>query len=588
MKEKIFQVAMYLRLSRDDSDIGNAVGTEGTKKLESESITSQRELIRAFIRSRDDMELYDIYVDDGYTGSNFDRPEFKRMMNDIEEGKADCVVVKDLSRFGRDYIEAGRLIQKTFPALSVRFIAISDRYDSMTSQASESSIVLPIKNFINDSYCRDISVKVKTHLDMKRRNGEFTGAFAVYGYRKNPQDKNQLIPDEYAAEIVKSIFAWRIGGSTPFAIANKLNGLGILAPMEYKKSTGEKYSTGFATSPKKGWAMIAVKRILENEVYIGNLVQGKQGKINYKVKRQVEKPQEDWIRVEGTHEPIVSADDFWIVQNLMKTDGRSCKKEGDDNLFAGLLFCGDCGEQMVRRVNKYKGKETVYFICSTKNRGEGCSRHSIPEEKLKGLALTAIRKYANTYLAQHRFFEEARALETNFETVVKYDKEIGRLREEQEKYCKLCLGLHEDLRQEIIGKPDFERLHKMYTEKSEERKRALQKQEEFIKKLFKQGVASGYRLQALRQSAEIMELDRNSLASMVERILIYEEKRIEIKFYFRNEFKAMLSTQETLHGIQAKRPESLPSRQAETLLDMRGEQLEMLAAAQALRPERSA
>ena len=187
-----------------------------------------------------------IYVDDGYSGTSFERPGFRRMMEDVYAGLVDCIIVKDLSRFGREYIEAGRLIQKIFPALNVRFIAVTDRYDSLTADYNERALVLPVKNFVNDAYCRDISDKVKSHQKIKRENGKFIGAFAVYGYQKDPEDRNHLVPDGYAAGVVRSIFGWRLGGMSATAIAEKLNILGVLSPMEYKRAQGGHYSSGFA------------------------------------------------------------------------------------------------------------------------------------------------------------------------------------------------------------------------------------------------------------------------------------------------------------------------------------------------------
>lgn len=283
MKEKQFYAAMYLRLSRDDED------KDGQIKSESNSIRSQRELIKSFIREQEDIELYDIYVDDGFTGSNFDRPDFIRMMEDVEAGRVNCVIVKDLSRFGRDYIEAGRYIQKVFPSLSVRFIAITDHYDSLSADSGESNIVLPVKNFINDSYCRDISTKVKSQLHIKRKNGEYIAPFAVYGYRKADNNRNQLVIDEYAADIVRKIFEWKIEGYALTAIADRLNELGILSPREYKKSLGMNFEGGFKGTEQSKWGAVAVKRILQNEVYLGNLVQGKTEKVNYKVRSVLRK-----------------------------------------------------------------------------------------------------------------------------------------------------------------------------------------------------------------------------------------------------------------------------------------------------------
>lgn len=536
MNKQVYNVAMYLRLSRDDGD------AEGGKKVESNSIGSQREIIRTYIREQEDMELYDVYVDGGYSGSNFERPEFKRMISDVEEGKVNCVIVKDLSRFGRDYIEAGRYIQKTFPALRVRFIALTDKYDSFKADSSESSIVLPVKNFINDSYCRDISTKVKSQLEVKCKNGEFIGAFAVYGYLKNPQNKNELIVDEYAADIVKKVFFWKMEGLSAQAIATGLNELGILPPLEYKKSNGVSYRSGFSVTSKTGWSSVSVKRILTNEVYLGHLVQGKRQKINYKVKKVEEKLEHEWIRVENTHEAIISEDTFQIVQNLLQSDGRTLGKSKEVNPFTGILFCGDCKEQMIRRVNRYKDTKKVYYICSTKNRGDGCTRHSIEEKQLSEIVKKTITVYANTFMNQSRLFESIKNLEVNFDAVSQYDKEMNRLRLEQDKYYKLCSGLYEDLGNGIITKRDFERLHTNYTNKLKEIANAWVKQEELVKQLFKKGILVGNRLEVFKRATKLdeEEIDRRTLVSLVKSIHVYEDKRIEIEFNFIDEYEAML------------------------------------------------
>ena len=533
MKEKQFYAAMYLRLSRDDED------RDGLTKSESNSIGSQRELIKSFLREQPDIELYDIYVDDGFSGSNFDRPEFKRMIADIEAGRVNCVIVKDLSRFGRDYIESGRYIQKTFPALSVRFIALTDHYDSLSADTGESSIVLPVKNFINDSYCRDISTKVKSQLEVKRKNGECIAAFAVYGYKKSQEDKNRLVIDEYAAENVRRIFAWKIEGLAVSAIAEKLNSLGILSPKECKRSMGLSYNGGFSGTGSCAWGNATVKRILTNEVYLGHMVQGKTEKINYKVKKYMEKPKQEWVKVEHTHEPIISADDFAVVQHLLKTDGRKSPQSGTPSPFMGILFCGDCGEQMVRRVIRYKDTAKVYYICSTKNRGEGCSRHSIEENQLKEIVCQSVRTFANSFLKEKQLFDRAVQYETNFDSVAQYDKEIERLKKEQDKYYSLCSGLYEDLREGIITKEEFERLHEGFSRKGKELEAAMMKQEQLIKDMFKKGVLSAGRLKTFQDCVELKEIDRHTLSSLVKQIRVYENKQVEIEFHFMDTFAVM-------------------------------------------------
>ena len=540
-----FYAAMYLRLSREDSDVGTTADTgsagsaEATFRAESNSIGSQRELIRSFIREQEDIELFDCYADDNYSGSNFERPEFKRMISDIRAGRVNCVIVKDLSRFGRDYIETGRYLDQVFPALGVRFIALTDRYDSFSADAGERNIVLPVKNFINDSYCRDISTKVKSQLAIKRRKGECLAAFAVYGYRKSAEDRNRLLVDDYAAGIVRRIFAWKIEGMAVSAIAEKLNGLHILSPKEYKKSLGLNYRGGFTRGSDSRWSSPSVRRILTNEVYLGHLVQGRTERVNYKVKKCVEKPKEEWIRVENTHEPIISADDFAIVQNLLKADGRISPEKKEISPFMGLLFCGDCREQMVRRVNRYKGTEKVYYICSTKNRGEGCSRHSIEETVLKELTGTAIRRYANDFLEQEQLFAQAKEREANLQAVISYNKEIARLKKEQDKYYSLCAGLYEDLGTGVITREEFERLHGEFQRKAKSLSASEEKQEQLVREMFKSGVLSAGRLASFKDSLELKEIDRHTLASLVKRIWVYEGKRIEMEFYFTDQYQAM-------------------------------------------------
>ena len=381
-----------------------------------------------------------------------------------------------------------------------------------------------------------VGVGVGVGVDVKRRSGECLAPFAVYGYRKSSEDKNKLLVDDYAAGIVRRIFEWKIEGMAISAIADKLNGLHVLSPKEYKKSLGLNYRGGFSGTR---WSSPAIKRILTNETYLGHLVQGKTERINYKVKKSVEKPTEEWVRAENTHEPIVSADDFHIVQNLLKADGRISPVRNEPSLFMGLLFCGDCKEQMIRRINRYKGTEKIYYICSTKNRGEGCSRHSVEESTIKELVETAIRRYANDFLAQAKLFEQAKEREANLQTVVNYNKEITRLKKEQDKYYSLCAGLYEDLRAGVINKEEFERLHSEFQRKAEELSVAEEKQEQLVKEMFRSGVLSAGRLASFKDSLELKEIDRHTLVSLVKRIWVYEGKRVEIEFYFTDRYMAM-------------------------------------------------
>ncbi len=543
MKEHIvFFVAIYLRLSRDDEDI------DGSVKSESDSISSQRELVRSYVRDHDDMELFDIYVDDGYSGANFDRPEFRRMMTDIEAGNVNCVIVKDLSRLGRDYIEAGRLIQKTFPAFHVRFIAITDNFDSQTADYNTKSLVLPVKNFINDSYCRDISQKVRSSQKMKREQGKFIAPFAMYGYCKSAEDKNKLCPDDYAADIVRKIFAWKLEGMSALAISERLNELGILSPMEYKKARGEKFASSFQTNAVAKWSPVAVKRILVNEVYTGVMVQGKYQQVNYKVKKSVVKPQKEWTRVKGTHEAIISREDFDTVQALLAVDMRAGTGKKRAHIFSGILFCGDCKEPMAHRINRYKGTSKVYFICPTRNKSQGCTRHSISEDELKEVVFQTLQAHISVFLDVCSQLEHIQKMEINFEEVARFDKEMERLRKEQDKYLDLRAGLYEDLKTGLITEADFKSFRAIYEKQYEETKEALGKQEEMLKTLFRNGVASGVKLERFKEAMKLTELNRDALLSFISRIEIYEGKKVYVEFRWKEEFDKMLVLQEYLES----------------------------------------
>lgn len=534
MKMSKYRVGVYLRLSREDmADAGDGAASSAYSRAESNSIQSQRELARSFIQGREDLELYDFYVDDGYSGANFQRPGFRRLMEDIQAGKVDCVLVKDLSRFGRDYIEAGRLIQKTFPALHVRFIAVTDRFDSLTADENETSLVLPVKNFVNDAYCRDISGKVRSHQRVKREKGEFIGAFAVYGYCKDRKDKNRLVPDAYAARMVQDIFRWKMEGQSCSAIADRLNGMGVLSPLEYKKSKGEKFSTGFAADVKAGWSAIAVKRILTNEIYTGTMVQGRREKISYKLDKCREKPKEEWIRVEGTHEPVVTKEDFRRVQKLLAVGSKA-------HLFSGLLFCGDCGEPLIRRVNRYKGAEKVFFICPSRNGGRGCTRHSIPEMDLREAVLRALQFQAALLLEEDRVLARTAGMEVDFGELPRLYQEIERLRGEEEKYLSLRSGLYEDWKAGVISQEDFHAFRDIYQERSARIRGAIRRQEEMARSFFRFGVASGVRLERFREMPKLERLDRDALLIFVDRISVYEDRRICVELRYREPYGGAL------------------------------------------------
>jgi DNA invertase Pin-like site-specific DNA recombinase len=544
-RKELYNVAVYLRLSRDDEDMDGG-------KVESNSISSQRDLIRTYIRKQPDMEIFDIYVDDGWSGANFDRPAFKRMMEDIEAGAVDCVIVKDLSRFGRDYIEAGRLIQKTFPAFSVRFIAINDNFDSLTADFNETSLVVPVKNFVNDSYCRDISNKVRSQQKVRREKGEYIGPLPIYGYQKDPDDHNHLVVDDYAASNVRKIFAWKLDGYSNQAIATKLEKMGVLSPLEYKRVRGYKCSTNFVKKVRAEWSPVAVKRILQNEMYIGTMVQGRYEKVNYKVKKVVEKPEAEWVKVENTHEAIIDKEDFAIVQRLLQYDFKHIRGQEKGHMFTGLLFCGDCKEPLVRRVNHNKNGDKVLFICSTSNRGKGCFRHSIEENELKNIVLSALKQQLALYLDKTKVLASLENMEVHFDEVMSFDKELKELRKEQDKYSMLRSGLYEDLKQGIITADDFQNFKEIYDERYVKIQEAIEQQEQTIKDLFKAGVCAGAKLERMKSALTITELNRDVLVTFVRRILLYDDKRIYVELNCKDMLSKLVMLEEYMDAVTEK------------------------------------
>ena len=395
-EKEIYHAAIYLRISRDDED-----------KSESDSIQNQRELLKAYIEKRSELELADEFVDDGYSGTNFDRPGFQKMMDRVQEKTINCIIVKDLSRLGRNYIETGRFIDQIFPMLGVRFISVNDNYDSFSDHNDADQIIIPFKNLINDAYCRDISMKIRSQLDVKRKSGKFIGPWAGYGYLKDPDDKHHLIIDEKAADIVKMIFDMKLDGYSPGRIAAKLNELGVLTPLQYKRSIGLNCNAGYWKGEEHVWVAATVLRILSNELYIGNMVQGKNRKINYKIKYCQPVEEKEWIRVKNTHEPIVTKAVFDRVQELLQEDTRTSPNRETVNLLGGLVRCGDCGQNMVLTNRRKNDRKYNYYICSTAKTSKDCSLHMINADKLEQIVLSAVQNQMRMLIDAEQLIETA-------------------------------------------------------------------------------------------------------------------------------------------------------------------------------------
>lgn len=521
-----YRVAMYLRLSQDDEKYDKDF------KAESNSISNQRLQIQDYIDKNEEMELAKEYVDDGYSGINFERPAFKEMMEDVITGSINCIVVKDLSRFGRDYIDSGRYLQRVFPSLDIRFIALNDNYDSFTASETEKNLVIPFKNFINDNYCRDTSAKVRSVCKVKRKQGQFISNYAPYGYEKDEEDKHKIVIDKEVEYVVRKIFSMKLEGYSSYSIAKHLNDNGIPSPMEHKKAKGIRYKTGFSTKAVAKWDTPAVNRILTNEVYIGTLQQGKREKINYKLDKVVSKDKSDWIEIEDNHEAIIDPHDFEIVQKLLKCDIKAKTVGEKADLFSGLLFCKDCNAQMTKKVDKRGKTPTVYYICSSYNKGHNCSRHSIKQEELQRTVLEMIRHYIQ-YLGEYESVsEKIKEMEVSYELFQKIDKRQEYTKKSKAKFEILKSSLYQDLKEGIIVEEEFYDMREFYTNRIVESELILEKQSKEIARLYKKSLGNQNFLADIKKYQNIGALERGLLVRLVDKIYVSEDKKIEIQFNY--------------------------------------------------------
>lgn len=531
--DQTFKVAIYLRLSKEDDDLSCSSGA----KSESNSISNQRKLIYDFMKSHPELELYDEYKDDGKSGSNFDRAEFQRMMKDIEAGKVNCVVVKDQSRFGRDYIDVGKYKEKIFPKLGVRFITINEGYDSLSATSSD-DLAFTINSFVYDFYIRDISTKIRTNLTAKKQNGEYAGAFVAYGYVKDSNDKSKLVVDQFAADVVRDIFRWKIEGLSPQNIAVRLNELGIPSPAEYKKLSGSNYKTSFQTSSKAVWSHVSVRRILKNEIYLGVMIQGKRTTPNYKTKTVVTKAESEWLRVEGTHEAIISVRDFELVQELLRDDTHCRAGDVTVPVYAGRIYCGDCGAAAVRKTVSYAGRRYVYYVCNANKHDKTvCSRHSIREDVLDQVIYQTVRHQIDLLLDVDKALRQFENLSWEKHKLKQLDASIEIQEEVVLKNNTLRLGIYEDLRAGLLDRSEYESLKKELAERINEATAAIEKLNKEKREIL-DGVSKQQSwVEQFRQYENVTELTRPMVIHLIERINIFEDSHMEIVFRHRNQIE---------------------------------------------------
>lgn len=513
-----WKIGYYLRLSKDD----------GMENAESNSISSQRIIIRQFIRDYlPESEYIKEYADDGYTGLNFDRPKIKELLRDIRSGSINCVVVKDFSRFGRDYLETGKYIFNDFPLEGIRFIAINDNYDSLNTNSSD-RFMMPMKTMMNNYYSMDISDKVQKAFRAKQKAGQFTGAFAGYGFLKDETDKHVLKIDENTAPVIRKIFDLYLSGQGKQAIANKLNEEGIPCPSAYKKLMGSNYHNSNKLDTTNYWTYSTIARILTNEMYIGNMVLNK----SFRVKprgRARENAKENWIVTEGTHEAIISMEKWELTQSLLKKRGRQTNFKSKVSMFAGFIVCADCGRAMARITNKREKSQSTCYICgSYKRYGSGiCSRHCISEKVLEKAVLDAI----NLYIAKSDIIMEKICMEgigaerpKSAGRVKKYDNVLSTLKAKKKK-------LYEAYTEGVITQEEY-REYKNDYESDEKKYKALMSAAVYEEERFKNEKFQW--AEKVCKQKRLEGLDRGILAEVLNKVYVHEDNgKIQADICFR-------------------------------------------------------
>ena len=521
-----WRLGEYIRLSKEDLKKG---------KDDSNSVKNQRDLLNDFYQKHiEEFESVSEYVDDGHTGTDANREDFQRLLADVMSGKINCVVVKDLSRFARNYSDAGSLIDNLFVQMGVRFISLAENVDSFANPDSVSNIIVPITNVMNDNYCYQTSKKIRQVFDYKRRNGQYIGAFAPYGYIKHPKDKHKLIVDPDAAETVKLIFSLFLQGTSKRAIALHLNEHGVPSPSAYKLLKGLPVSTRGYDEPMWGGRMIHA--ILTNPTYTGDLAQGRSRVKSYKVHQIETVPREEWVEVAGTHEAIIDYETFDKVQALLKRDTRTSPEGRKVHLFSGFLKCADCGRAITRCVSK---NNHVYYACSTyKNRSRtACTMHSIKHERLEAAVLFGIQYQVHLAVSYSEAIARINSAPTKKSQSFRLDELITTKEKELAKITRYKQSLYQDWKDGEITQQDYRSMKADYERQvaalSDVLERLTAERAELANGVDNEHPA----LVAFMKYQNIDKLTREALIDLVDHIKVYENGNISVKCKFADEFR---------------------------------------------------
>mgnify|MGYP004689067683 FL=1 len=527
---KQWKAADYARISREDGD-----------KEESDSIGTQFDIIDDYIAHNDDITFIDRYSDDGWSGTNFDRPDFMRLMEDIKKGKINCVIVKDLSRLGRNYILVGQYLEMIFPMLNIRFISVNDRIDSIKDPASINNALVSFKNVMNDEYCRDISNKVRSSLDRKRSKGEFIGSFASYGYMKDPDDHHHLIVDPVAAGVVKNIFDWFLQGMSIIGIAKRLNHMGIPNPSAYKRQCGLNYKHP-AGQLDSAWPDSSVKRVLKNRLYVGDMVQNKNRTKSYKVQVSVAVPEENWVIVPNTHAAIIDREKFETVQQLLMRDTRTSPGINHVSIFAGYIRCADCLRAMGKKSVAQSYGKYHYYVCQTfRKAGRNlCTKHTIREKQLYDAVLATIQSQIDLAVSMDQLVNDLKSQNVRAAKSSRLEKMLQLKEEEYEKVSRCRIDLYPDWKAGILSRDEYLSLKAKIGEQLEQIEIAIANIKEEISKYQSAPVSENKFISSFLRYRNIQVLTREVIVELIEMIYVHEGGTITIQFKYQDEYQRLL------------------------------------------------
>lgn len=544
-KQRIYQTGGYVRLSVEDS------GRPGADTMEAQQI-----LVQKFIEAQPDMQLCRLYSDNGCTGTNFDRPAFEALMEDVRAGKINCIVVKDLSRLGRNYLETGNYLERIFPYLGVRFVAVNDHFDTLTAERSSDGYIVPLKNIVNAAYSKDISRKICSALSIKQQNGEFIGAWAPYGYKKCANDHHRLEPDEETAPIVRKIFQMRHDGAGYLMIARELIRQGIPSPSRHHYLKGDTKSERSANAQ---WHVPMVEKILQNEVYLGHMVQGRQRSSFGETQGHRTMPKDEWIIVRNTHEALIDEKTFQVVQQMAEQCRATHREHAGQyeslgtipNIFLGLIFCACCKRPMMRQKGTFKGKRLFYtYVCRSHIADPtSCPTTSFNEQELKKVLWAAVQREIALAADLKELVQEFSSSPEEIRRNQAVEREMASAARAQQRASMLYDSLYQNYVDKLMTEQEYAGMKRKYRADMERAKARLSELEQQKQDRCSQTTQNVW-LTTCSQFRDETELTEKMTHALIERVEIGAGKLISVTLRYRDEYRALAALLNTEGQVQ--------------------------------------